>query len=110
MVEELPASKKNQYDITVESKVLESEWLNYEESMNKIIQNDQADETIIEEEIARLNDDQEELDDIKYHIELKKPFNAKRERETATKLGATPKKLKSKLILHVTGSYRKIRS
>ena len=95
MVEELPASEQNQYDITIESKVLESEWLNYEESMNKIIQNDQADETIIEEEIARLNDDQEELDDIKYHIELKKAFNAKRERETAAKLGAIPKNSKA---------------
>ena len=38
-----------------------------------------------------MNDDQEELDDIKYQIELKeKAFNAQRERETATKLGAIP--------------------
>ena len=80
LVAELPASDQKQYDITVESKKLKSKWFNYEESMNKIIQNEQADETTIEEETVRLNADQEELDEIKTQLQLKKEvFNAQKE-------------------------------
>ena len=96
LVAELPASDQKQYDITVESKKLKSKWFNYEESMNKIIQNEQADETTIEEETVRLNADQEELDEIKTQVQLKKEaFNAQKEKWTATKLGAIPKTSKA---------------
>ena len=96
LVAELPASDQKQYDITVESKKLKSKWFNYEESMNKIIQNEQADETTIEEETVRLNADQEELDEIKTQLQLKKEvFNAQKEKWTATKMGAIPKTFKA---------------
>ena len=108
LVAELPASDQKQYDITVESRKLKSKWLNYEESMNKIIQNEQADETTIEEETVRLNPDQEELDEIKTQVQLKKEaFNAQKEKETATKLGAIPKTSKASLSYTSLGATEK---
>ena len=93
LVAELPASDQKQYDITVESRKLKSKWLNYEESMNKIIQNEQADETTIEEETVRLNADQEELDEIKTQVQLKRKHSTHRKKKRRQRSWALYRKL-----------------